>query len=301
MAARDLESVGGDPSFITESTKLGVVAILGLGLMGGSLGLALRARGVAGKVIGWNRSASVPPVAEKMGAIDQAASDPREAVAEANLVVLAVPVRVAASLAETILPALKPDCVVTDVGSAKARLVAETEAILGGRFVGGHPMAGSEASGIEEADGKLYECAAWVLTPTPVTWPEALERVTQLVVSVGAVPYRCDPEEHDRIVASLSHLPHILAYGLAHTAGKQVESEWGAIAAGSFRDGARVAKSDPVLWSGILSDNRAAVLEALDEFLVWAGQVRAALAEDDAETLREMITRAREARNQFPG
>lgn len=280
---------------------LGTVAILGLGLMGGSLGMALRSRGGAEKVIGWNRSASVLPVAKKMGAIDQVSPDPREAVAEADLVVLAVPVRVVASLAETILPALKPDCVVTDVGSVKARLAAETEAILGGRYVGGHPMTGSEASGIEKANGKLYERAAWVLTPTPVTCPQALERVTQLVVSVGAVPYQCSPEKHDRIVASLSHLPHILAYGLAHTAGKQVEPEWGVIAAGSFRDGARVAKSDPALWSDILSDNRVAVLESLDEFLAWVGQVRAALVQDDAETLREMITRAHEARNQFPG
>ncbi|HXG23461.1 MAG TPA: prephenate dehydrogenase/arogenate dehydrogenase family protein [Chthonomonadales bacterium] len=301
MAARDSELVGGDPPFITNSTKPGTVAILGLGLMGGSLGLALRARGGAEKVIGWNRSASVLAVAKEMGVVDLVASDPRGAVAEADLVVLAVPVQVVASLAETILPALKPDCVITDVGSTKTRLVAETEAILGGRFVGGHPMAGSEASGIEEANSKLYERAAWVLTPTPVTWPQALERVTQLVVSVGAIPYQCSPEKHDRIVASLSHLPHILAYGLAHTAGKQVEPEWGAIAAGSFRDGARVAKSDPALWSGILSDNRAAVLESLDEFLAWARQVRAALAEDDAETLREMITRAHEARNQLPG
>jgi prephenate dehydrogenase len=299
MAARSSESIG-ENTPTSASTALGVVAILGLGLMGGSLGLALRARGAAKSVIGWNRNPAIMPVAEKRGAVDRVTADPREAVADADLVVLAVPVQAVATLAETIRRALKPTCIVTDVGSVKARLVAEVEAILGGRFIGGHPMTGSEASGIAEAHDKLYEYAAWILTPTSLTQPEAQEQATQLVQSVGAVPYLCSPEKHDQIVASLSHLPHILAYGLAHTAWKQVEPEWGAAAAGSFRDGTRVAKSDPALWAGILSDNRFAVLESLDEFLSWAGQVRAALLEDDVETLCKIMTRAHKARHQFP-
>jgi len=280
--------------------SLGTVAILGLGLMGGSLGLALRARGAAREVVGWARRQATLDAALACGAIDRAFADLHEAVAEADVVVLAVTVAAILPLLEQIAPACKPDAAITDVGSAKARIVREAEEIAGGRFVGGHPMAGSEQAGIAAASADLYQNAAWVLTPTPQTDLNALERIEQMARSVGAVPRRCNPTKHDQLVASLSHLPHLLAYGLAQTAGFHVEDEWVDLAAGSFRDGTRVSKSDPVLWTEILLDNRAAVLQSLDDFDGWLARARAALLEGDAAALAELLSAAHGARKRFP-
>jgi prephenate dehydrogenase len=289
-----------DSRLTTHDSRLGTVAILGIGLIGGSLGMALRARGAAKEVIGWNRRAAGAALALERGAVDRTAQTPEEAVRKADLIVLGVPVEVTAPLARQIAPHRKPGAVVTDAGSAKARLVAEVEAILSGRFVGGHPMAGSEETGVAAASPDLFENAVWILTPTPQTDPSALETVARMAAAVGAIPRRCDPALHDRLVAGLSHLPHLLAYGLAQTAAGRVDDEWTDLAAGSFRDGTRVAKSDPALWTGILLDNRESVVEALDGFTEWAGKARVALETGDAGALAELLARAREARKRFP-
>lgn len=281
-------------------SRLDTVAILGLGLMGGSLGLALRKRGAAREVVGWGRRPETREEALARGAMDRAADSPEEAVRGADLVVLCVPVATIVPLLEKIAPDCKAKAALTDVGSAKARIVAEAERIVGGRFVGGHPMCGSEESGLVAARADLYQGATWVLTPTPQTDPAALERVAAMAQASGAVLRECDPDTHDRWVASLSHLPHVLAYGLAQTAGDQVEPEGAALAAGSFRDGTRVAKSDPAFWTEILLDNRAAVLESLDVFLEWADRTRAALDAGDAEKLSELLAAAHAARQRFP-
>lgn len=286
-----------DPLFLP---PLGTVAILGLGLMGGSLGMALRARGAAREVVGWARRPATLEEALARGAIDRAAADLREAVAGADVVVLAVTVGAILPLLAQAAPACKPDAAMTDVGSAKARIVREAEPIAGGRFVGGHPMAGSEQAGIAAASADLYQNAVWALTPTPQTDPEAIEQIERMARWVGAKPLRCDPGQHDRLVAILSHLPHLLAYGLAQTAGNHVEEAWADLAAGSFRDGTRVAKSDPALWTEILLDNREAVLATMDYFDGWFDRIRAALRDGDAAGLAELLSNAHNARKRFP-
>ena len=161
-------------------------------------------------------------------------------------------------------------------------------------------MAGSERSGIDAAMAELFVGAPWVLTRTATTTEQALSAVESIVRTVGAVPRLCDPATHDEIVASLSHLPHILAYGLAQTAGDLVDGQWLDLAAGSFRDGTRVAASAPDLWADILMDNRESVLRALESNLDWLAQIAQALRLEDGETLNAMLRAARERRQIFP-
>lgn len=274
------------------------VAILGLGLMGGSLGLALRARRAVRRVVGWNRSGAALGQAAARGAVDEAEADLAAAVREADLVVACVPVEATVPLLRACAPHLAAHAFVTDVGSAKARLVSEAEGILGGRFVGGHPMAGSEESGVGAASAGLYEGAAWLLTPTPATAPAALEAAAHLAAAVGARPRVCGADEHDRLVAAISHLPHLAAYATA-AAAAGVPDGWTDIAAGSYRDTTRVAGSDPALWSGILIDNRMAVVERLDDLIAWLGAARDALGSGDAAVLGSLLARAHAARQRF--
>jgi prephenate dehydrogenase len=284
---------------VGEPGELGVIAILGVGLIGGSLGLALREAGVTREVVAWNRGSAAGRHALECGAIDRLAESPREAVAGADLVVIATPVGVVVPLMREILPRLAPDAVVTDVGSTKRRIVAEAEAILGERFVGGHPMAGSEESGISAASASLFEGATWVLTPTERTGACALERVRRLAEATGAVPRECAPCDHDRWIATLSHLPHLGAYGIAAIARKTCGDGAADMTGGSFRDGTRVAESDPGLWTGILLDNRDAALDALDDLSSWLDRARAAIERGDAGALHDMLTAARDARKWF--
>ena len=223
-----------------------------------------------------------------------------EAVSCAELIVLAPPTESIIPLLKSLAPAISNAAVVTDVGSAKSRIVSEAEQILGARFVGGHPMAGLEESGIAAASATLFQGAAWILTPTEMTSATALQAVESLVTRMGARPRRCDPATHDRIVAFISHLPHLLAYGLADSAGKHVAEEWADLVAGSYRDGARVALSNPAKWVEILLDNRDAAGDALDSFITWAGEARDALRTADREALTRLLADAHQARKRFP-
>ena len=280
--------------------KVKQVAILGVGLIGGSIGLALRARRAAESVVGWDADALTNAIALERKAVDGFTATANEAVAQADLVVLAAPTESIVPLLASIVQSLPERAVVTDVGSAKARIIAEAEPLLPGRFVGGHPMAGLEESGINSASSKLFEGAAWILTPTDSTDPPALGMVTEVVTAVGARPRICDPEIHDQIVAAISHLPHLLAYGLSEAAGRHVSELWVDLIAGSFRDGSRVALSNPARWAEILMDNRTAAGEALDTFSAWLAQVRSALQADDVAALTQILNDAHQARKRFP-
>ena len=276
------------------------IAILGTGLIGGSIGLSLRKRHAAESVAGWDPSLDALESAVERGAIEAAADSAAEAVRGAQVVFLASPIETVIPLLESVAPSLPARAAVTDVGSAKARIVEQAEGILGGRFVGGHPMAGHEESGIAFADSEMFEGAAWILTPTPRTDSEALTAVRDVIVQVGARPRECDPETHDRSVAFISHLPHLAAYGLADSASRAVSSEWVDSIAGSFRDGTRVALSDAGRWTEILLQNRTAVTESLDLFIDWANRVRDALAEPDKVRVGELLQDAHAARKRFP-
>jgi len=275
---------------------LGSVAILGLGLMGGSLGMALRSRRAAAQVVGWNRSEGPALRAREAGAVDRLAASPQEAAREAELVVVALPVDCIVETAKSVAAAIGPTSVVTDVGSVKARIVAEASEALGGRFVGGHPMAGSEESGIGSACASLYEGAPWVITPAPRTEPSAVESVVRLAGAVGGRPVLLSPEVHDRWVAAVSHLPHVAAYAMAAAAYDLAGADGLRIAAGSYRDGTRVALSDPSLWAGILMENREAVLVAMERLAGWLDQATAVLREGDRCGLERLLQDARNAR-----
>ena len=273
-------------SAIKPETIPGVVAILGLGLMGGSLGLALRARGV--HVIGWGRREETRREALLRRAAHECTETASEAVSRADLVVLATPVDTILPLLREIMPALSDGTAVTDVGSVKGRIVSEAEALIGGRFVGGHPMCGNEESGIAAASERLYEGAIWAVTPTSYTDPASLARACAMIECAGAVVRQYNPADHDRYVACVSHLPHVLAYGLNRTAWS-LASEGMELAAGSFRDGTRVARSAAELWSGILLNNSDAVCIALDAFSEWMMQVRNTITVQDEEKLSELL------------
>lgn len=262
--------------------------------MGGSLGLALRKREAPWRVVGWNRSAEPLAHAVRIGAVECACASVAELAAQSDLVVVALPPdRVAPTLAD-VKPFLREGAVATDVAGAKARIVREATGLLGAAFVGGHPMAGCERSGIEAADADLYAGATWILTPTETTSGEALAQVEELVRAVGARPFVCDAAEHDRWIAACSHLPHVLAYGLAQAA--ESAGVPAGVAAGSFRDGTRVAAADPVAWAGILLDNAHEVVRALDGMTVWLGAARDAIACRDHNRLSRLLAEAHAAK-----
>ncbi|KYH33040.1 prephenate dehydrogenase [Neomoorella mulderi] len=280
------------------------MAIIGLGLIGGSLGLALLQGGLAREVAGYDREEKAIQAAMQIGAINSPASCPEEAVAGAEVVILAVPVGTLSQVAGAIAPALAPGTIVTDTGSVKGAVVRELEGIFQPRanYVGGHPMAGSERAGIKAADRYLLENAVYVLTPTPATDAGALQRLEELFRVMGARVITMDPEEHDLVVAGISHLPHLLAVSLMQTAGELAREHPLALmlAAGGFRDTTRIAAGDPVMWRDIFLHNRTAILTLLK---CWRGQVEALegmIARGDVEDLQAALQQARSLRAQVP-
>ena len=273
------------------------VAVLGAGLIGGSIGLGLMAAGRGAEVIGHDVDTAALDTGLKRGAFSAGASDPARAVEGADLVVVAVPVDVSADVCRRMAPALDPAAVVTDVGSAKAVVVADCETLLGARFVGGHPMAGSERHGIEAASGDLFQDAWWILTPTTTTSSAAYREASGLAAALGARPVALEPADHDRLLARLSHLPQVAASALvaAAVASEDKESLLG-LAAGGFRDVTRIAASRPDLWVTILRANREAVLEALGEFERDLGLVGSLLRTEAWDELEAFLGRARSAR-----
>jgi prephenate dehydrogenase len=275
-------------------------AILGLGLMGGSLALALRAHGAAESVAGCDALAGRAERARERGAIDVTTASPAEAVREADLVVLAVPVGATCDLLAAIAPALAPHALVTDLGSTKRAVCAWAEALLPdpGRFVGGHPMAGREQSGIEAAVADLFAGAIWCLTPAATTDPAALGRAEALARALGARPLVLDPDRHDTLVAAISHLPMVAAAALVETvAADPAWPEAAPLAAGGFRDTTRVASGSPAMARDICLTNGPAILAWLDAYQEALNRLRAAIAAGDAEAIERMFAQSREARD----
>ncbi len=271
-------------------------AVVGVGLIGGSLALAARAAGLIGDVTGIGRGQTNLDTALRRGIVDRATRDPA-AVGPVDLVVVAVPVRSTAAVVRGLLPYLRPGTVVTDVGSVKESVVREVEAVLpeDRPFVGGHPIAGNELAGAAAADATLFRGARCVLTPTARTMPHALERVEALWRGVGAVVERMSPADHDRALAWTSHLVHVLAYALAHA----IDEADGALfhlAGPSLRDVTRVAASAPELWRDIFFANAGAVDDAIGAFAVELERFRAAIQVGDEEALLRLLQAARAAR-----
>jgi prephenate dehydrogenase len=239
-------------------------AVLGVGLIGGSIGLAARQR-LRCEVVGWGPNRPTVDRALELGAIDYPAASVEEACAGAEVVFCAAPVATLAELAQAALDASGPDTVVTDAGSTKRQIVAA----LGDdeRFVGGHPLAGAETAGVENARADLFEGARWYLTPTERTGGILYDRLQRTVAGLGARPQAIDAEAHDRLMATVSHLPHVLANVLAGQAAAELthDSERMPEVGPSFRDATRVAGSNPSIWGDIFTANADAVTAAIDD------------------------------------
>jgi len=272
------------------------VAILGTGLIGGSIGLRLAAD-PALRTVGWDASSDAAELARSRGAVDEIVGDARAAVAGADLVIAAVPGDALAATFATIAGAVATAAVVTDVASAKVGAVRDGEASFGGRFVGGHPMAGSERHGIAAATPDLFDDASWILTPTSVTSAGAYGRAAALATSVGGRPVAVAPDVHDQLVARLSHLPQLLASVLVDVAASAGDRDaLLRLAGGGFRDTTRIAASDPDLWVSILKTNREAVLDSLSSLEQRLSGVRSAIERGDWADVRAGLARARAAR-----
>jgi prephenate dehydrogenase len=265
------------------------LAIVGTGLIGGSVGLAARGVGVA-QVRGWDVDSDALAVAAERGAVD-AASSLDEAVADAELALVAAPVAELPAQVAAVLEATGQETTVTDVGSTKGVV---TQAVSDERFIGGHPVCGSEAHGPAHASAELFRGATWFLTPDSTTNPERYRTLHGFVASLGAVPVAVDPQAHDRLVALTSHLPHALANVLLNQAGaSRIDGhEPLATAGGSLRDMSRVAGANPRIWVDIFLDNAEAVAGALAEHRRRVEQVEQALREGDAGFLARWIGEA---------
>lgn len=270
-------------------------ALIGTGMIGGSLFSALKEAGAIAHAVGFDARREVAERARSLGIVDEVAASIAEAARAADLIVLAVPVRATESICEALAPALSPQALVTDVGSTKREvLLAVFRALpFPERFVGAHPIAGTERSGPEAADRALFSGRRCLLTPAATTRPEALADCIALWEKAGARVEQMDAAHHDRLLARVSHLPHVAAFALAAAVGR---AETAGISAGGFADTTRIAASDPAMWRDVLLANRDEVLlalEALDEEL---GALRRAIAGRDGAKLESLIARAKESR-----
>jgi prephenate dehydrogenase len=273
------------------------VAVIGLGLIGGSFASGLKQRKLAKHVSAFDLDAQGLEFGLREGIIDSAAGSVADACANAELVMLAVPVL----SVQTILPDVPTGALITDVGSVKVPIIAASEAVYGEMLetlVPGHPIAGSEQHGIAAADPNLFEKHRVILTPVAVTDPVATDRVRQLWQDLGSTVIEMSVEHHDSVLAQTSHLPHLLAYALVDSLSLQGDSmEVFQYAAGGFRDFSRIAASDPVMWRDIFKANGPSVLAVLDRFLDELDDLRRMIADGDVEALQQVFQRAKEARD----
>lgn len=278
------------------------VAILGLGLIGGSLARALRARGLAREIIAVGRTREPLEAARREGVIDRYETEPSAAAQQADLVVLATPVRLLEPLLEAIWSEVDREALVTDVGSVKRSLTRLADRLARSRpvsFIGGHPMAGSERSGFAASRADLFEGALTFVTPGAMSPPEAGKRARALWEGVGSRVIECPPEEHDRIVAAVSHLPHLVAYALVAAVLGLDEAALG-YAAGGFRDTTRIAASSGALWREIFELNRGPLLEMLARYRGEFDRLEGYIARGDWEALGQALEAIRRQRERLP-
>ena len=275
------------------------VGIVGLGLMGASLGMALKRRGMADAVWGSARRAETRQLAVERGVVDRAFERPEEAVSGAELAVFCLPVLAIPETVARCRPFLSGDCIVTDVGSTKAQLANAVSSSLRGsgiRFVGSHPIAGSEQTGLAAARADLYAGATTVVTPLADADEVAVRRVCALWEGVGSRVLRMGPEEHDRLIARTSHLPHLVAAMLVQAVVRTAGDELSPMCGSGFRDTTRIAAGSEDVWHDIVKSNRRFVAGELDEFAHVLDRVRAMLARDDFEALKAFLAESREKR-----
>ena len=277
------------------------LCIIGVGLIGGSLARALREAGEVGEVIGCGRGEANLQAAVRLGVVDRYDTDPAHAVAGADVVVVAVPLGAMEAVLRSIVPHLAPEAIVTDVGSAKGSVVADVARVYGGippRFVPGHPIAGTENSGVEASFATLFKRRRVILTPLAETAATAHRLIQQMWELTGAEVVDMGVRHHDAVLAATSHLPHLLAYTLVDTLARLDDrAEIFRYAAGGFRDFTRIASSDPTMWRDICVANREQLLEMIALFNADLAQLAEAIRSDDPAALLATFQRAKRARD----
>jgi prephenate dehydrogenase len=279
------------------------LCIIGVGLIGGSLARALRNANAVTEIVGCGRDPDHLQKAQALGVIDRYVTDPAEAVAGADMVVLAVPLGAMQTVMERIAPALDPACLLTDVGSAKGSVVSAAKQVFKDvppTLIPGHPIAGTEKSGVEASFAELFQNRRVILTPTENSATEALQKVRAMWETCGAKVVEMGVAHHDEILAATSHLPHMLAYALVDTLARMDDSrEIFDFAAGGFRDFTRIASSDPEMWHDICLANHDALVKVLEAFSDDLRLLADAVRRADSEYLKDTFTRAKQARDAF--
>ncbi len=277
------------------------IALVGVGLLGGSLGLAVRERRLASRVVGYVRRQASVLECEQAGAVDSATTDLLNAVEHADLIVLCTPLAQMAEVTAKMLPVLRPGCIVTDVGSVKASVVIELEPLItgaGAYFIGSHPMAGAEKMGVVAARTNLFEGAICAVTPTSKSPPKLVARIEELWKSVGGRPLRLSPELHDDLVSRSSHLPHVVAAELANYVLSPVHpKEQGMLCATGFRDTTRIASGSTEMWRDISLANRKNLARVLGVFIEDLQEFQIALENKDEKVIEEFFAKAKERRD----
>ena len=277
------------------------IALVGVGLLGGSLALAIRERKLAELLQGYVRRDASIAECERVGLRAFATTDLAGAVRDADLVILCTPLAQMRALTDRALPALRRGAIVTDVGSAKASIVAELAPLLakaGARFIGAHPMAGAEKTGVAAARAELFNNAVCVLTPTPDAPAESVRKLDEFWRSVGARTMQLTPALHDELVARCSHLPHVLAAQLAnYVLDASHAREQPLLCANGFRDSTRIASGSPEMWRDIVVANREQLTRALDDFIRDLQQVQRAVEDGDVKSIEEFFAQAKQRRD----
>lgn len=277
------------------------MAVIGVGLIGGSLARGLRQQGEVVEIVGIGRTEPNLQRAVELGVIDRYSQDPCQGVLGADLVFLATPVCSIAAVLEKIAPYLAPGCVVTDGGSVKESVVAACEPLMpaGTFFVGGHPIAGTEKSGVDASFANLFAGKRCIVTPTANTDESALRKVLRMWELAGSDVIQMDAHKHDRIVAAISHLPHMVAYSLVNAVDGYDRFNESILnySAGGFRDFTRIASSDPAMWRDISLLNGPAIMEMMDFFTDYFGQLRALIESGDGAGLQKFFAESKRSRD----
>jgi len=279
------------------------VCVIGVGLIGGSLALALKNAGFCQHIVGGGRNQQRLEKAQQLGIIDSYSTSLADAVKDADIVFVAVPMGTMLTVFEQIADYLKPGAVITDGGSAKLAVIADAKTGLGkhfSNFVAGHPIAGTEKSGCEAAFAELYQQRRIIITPADETEASAIDTVIAMWQAAGAEIESMTAELHDEVLAGTSHLPHLLAYGLVNCLFESDKADdYFKFAAGGFRDFTRIASSDPVMWRDICLTNKSALLDSLARYQTELDQLKSALEDNDGDQLLSYFQSAKKSRDKF--
>ncbi len=281
------------------------LAIIGVGLIGSSLSLALKQAGAVGQVIGFGRNRQNLARGVELGVLDDFADSIEASVRDADVIVVAVPLGAMRQVFTELKPAVRKDAIITDVGSAKGSVVAAARDELGAlfpRFVPGHPIAGTEKSGVEAGFASLYQKRRVIITPLPQTDHDAISVIDEMWRHCGAIIECLSVEHHDKVLAATSHLPHMLAYALVHQLSNLNDhEEIFRYASGGFRDFTRIASSDPVMWRDVCISNGDALVSLIEQYQQELDRVKAAINAEDADELLKLFGRAKSERDSLIG